>query len=120
MRLRARYANERRSYDSASDKCDVDPERDDALLRMSPDADDDIPSPILDNDILSPISDDDILSQGSDEDTICVAVGKEPNKRKFFMDPRRICHCSKFFRNALRGGMEISTESQSHFERRGP
>ncbi|KAI4664949.1 uncharacterized protein J4E79_003248 [Alternaria viburni] len=98
MRLRAR------SFDSASDKCDVDPERDDALLRMSPDADDDIPSPILDNDILSPISDDDILSRSSDEDTICVVVGKEPNKSKFFMDPRRICHCSKFFRNALRGG----------------
>lgn len=111
MRLRARYANERRSYDSASDRCDVDPEPDDALLRKSPDADDDIPSSILDNDI---------LSQSSDEDTICVVVGKESNKRKFFMDPYRICHCSKFFRNALRGGMEVSTDSQSHFERRGP
>ncbi|KAI4959481.1 hypothetical protein J4E86_003203 [Alternaria arbusti] len=88
MRLRAR--------------CDVDPEPDDALLRKSPDADDDIPSSILDNDI---------LSQSSDEDTICVVVGKESNKRKFFMDPYRICHCSKFFRNALRGGMENGTKT---------
>jgi len=99
MRLRARYANERTCYDSASDECDVDSEDDDARLQKSPDADDDLFS-------ITSITNanDDTLSQISDDDTICVVVGREPNKWKFFMDPYRICCCSKFFRDALRGG----------------
>ncbi|KAI4927500.1 hypothetical protein J4E85_006011 [Alternaria conjuncta] len=86
MRLRARYVKERTYYDSASDECDVDPEPDDALLQKSSE------------------SDNDALSQFSDDDTVCVVVGQEPNLKKFFVDPYRICYCSKFFRNALRGG----------------
>ena len=102
MRLRARYAKERSCYDSESDVCDVDPEDDDALLQKSSELD------------------DDALSQFSDDDTVCVVVGQEPNQKKFFVDPYRICYCSKFFRNALRGGWKSAEDLKVTLKEENP